>query len=293
MTGRIVILSDDIPAATAFESPLARAGLPVAIATRTTDALALARDGRADVVLIAQDGVADLVGICAELRAACSGTALLAASADDTPLARLRALEAGADEVIRIPVPTGELRLRVAQLAALRHARQGAAALSAIGAPPVEGRGAPRILVVEPDERARIRLQQILSAEADVVAAASAEEALAAMAEASFALAWVSLVPGGPGPLRLCAQFRRLDRTGQLALLALSPPEIEPAAVAAAGFEDLMRSPLDRCEALARTRVALERQTLARLLAHASARSLSGAGPEVPRFDIPVRRRAA
>lgn len=274
MSGRVVILAGAFRTATALEAMLVAGSCEVAIATRIDDALALCERNRGDVVLV-DGGMAGVPEACRRLRGALGRRPILAVTPKDAPLARLAALDAGADELLSWPAVPAELLARIACLGDLKTLRDAADARRALRGEtdsPIAAR--PRLLVLDPQERPRLRLAELLAGEGEVSASADPTEGLVGAAEGRFDIAWVSLAWAEWDGLRLARHLRLVDSTGGLRVLGLGPPEGASLRVLVeSGIDDVLGRPADRCEALARTRVAAARRELTLLSQQAEPRA--------------------
>jgi DNA-binding response OmpR family regulator len=264
MSVRVLILARRFRDARAVEAALVEAGFEAVIATDPEDAFALSTLGRCDVVAVDADP-SDRAGLdlCARLRARRDGPPVLALTDRHAPHQRLAALDAGADEILSRPGSGAELLLRLEALAALRalacRARDRAAPAAG---PPGEARR-PRILVLDPEESSRTRLAELLGGEGEVTALAAPAPGLVRVAENGVDLAWVSEAWPDGGGWHLCRQLRLVDPSDALRTLIIAAGELRPRAMQEAGIDDGLTRPVDRCEALARTRLALRRRALA------------------------------
>ncbi len=130
MSGRILIVAEGFARAKRFEEELVAASFEVAIATSAQDCIAACAQGAVDVVLL--DTVSPgsrAIELCRTLKgsAGAADLAILAVTADDAPLQRLKALDAGATECLRVPYDDGSLIARLRNLVRSRRlADQGA-----------------------------------------------------------------------------------------------------------------------------------------------------------------------
>jgi len=265
MTARVLILGRRFRDARAIETTLVEAGFDAIIATHPEDALALCALDRCDVVVVDADP-ADRTGLrlCARLRERRDGPPVLALTDRDAPQQRLLALDAGADEILSRPGSGAELILRLQALAASKALADRSRGCGApAGAGPLAGARRPRVLVLDPEESSRTRLAELLGGDAEVAALAAPAQGLVRVAENGVDLAWVSEAwPDGSG-WHLCRQLRLVDPSDALRILLVAGGELRPRAMLEAGIDDGLTRPIDRCEALARTRLALRRRALA------------------------------
>jgi DNA-binding response OmpR family regulator len=109
-------------------------------------------------------------------------------------------------------------------------------------------------------------------------------------AEGAFDLAWVSheWADGSDG-LKIARHLRLVDPTAALrVLLVAEAGECRARALEEAGADDLVLRPVDRCEALARSRVALEKSRLRSAFRETLPSAML---PLASRLSQPVRRR--
>lgn len=292
MTARVAIVSARFGAAQALEAALTPAGFEVALATRDDDALALARRDACDLVILHVDRTAlDLLDLCPRIKAVRPDLSVLAISPEADPSLRLRALDTGADEVAGFGVEAADLVLRASSVAALTAARAESRRMASLSSLPGEEptRSRARVLVIDPNERSRSRVAEILATEFSVTAHADPSRGLVGAAEGSFEAAWVAVDGPGCEGLRLAAQLRLVDPAGALRMLAIADVEtnLPHRILRESAVDDLVRRPVDRCEVLARTRVAVAR----RLLAQAERARVPAASIPIPsRFRQPSRR---
>jgi DNA-binding response OmpR family regulator len=294
MVARVLIVSEVFGRAKPMESLLVQASFEVAIATSLEDSLAVARMGQADVLLLdATVSGSKALAVCREFKAepAAAGVGVLVLTDEDEPAQRLAALDAGADECLCKPYTGHSLVMRVRSVAQLASLLAESRRMTALQRQPARTRselsGPARILIVDPDERSRERLRTLLGPEYEVRATPLVSQALVEVANGPPDLALVSLDwPEGEG-YRVSQQIRHADRDKAMRLLAISDhSDIQTAALVESGIDDALVRPIDRCEALARIRLALRKQDLGASVAEAGERI----GRPVSRLVLPEYR---
>jgi two-component system, cell cycle response regulator len=292
MSGRILIVAEGFARAKRFEDELVAASFEVAIATSAQDCIAACAQGAVDVVLL--DTVSPgsrAIELCRTLKgsAGAADLAILAVTADDAPLQRLKALDAGATECLRVPYDDGSLIVRLRNLVRSRRlADQGAGLRTGTSA----SRETPvRVLILDPDERSRLRLAAILAGEFQVASFSEPGPGIIQVAQGQHDLAVVSLEWETFDGFRLCRQIRLVDPTGLMpVILVTEGTDLESRQMEENGFDDWIVRPVDRSEVLARLRLAARVRALAAALKDCEDRSSPAwSPPRQPRRD----RRAA
>jgi len=263
MTVRILIVSTIFHRAKILERPLRQAGFQVAVATSGSDGLALCRRGAADLVILeAVQPDLDGFAFCRTLKA----TAFLRhlpvclATPEGEPGQRFRALEAGADECLSLPMEDALLVLRAESIAGLVRTVESVRRAAAVGGleSPAFDAGSVPVLVIDPDERSRQRLEEILSAEFHVESASRPDQAIARMAREAFGIVlwdFEGIDKSAPMSASLRQQLRLSALAGKMRLIAIGRPPEE-------GADDVVTRPVDRSEALLRVRIAARKHLL-------------------------------
>jgi two-component system cell cycle response regulator len=239
------------------------AGFKILVATSGKDGLSLCKQGRADIVLVEalQPGL-DGVDFCRALKGddALAHLPVGVITHEEDCRQRFRALAAGADECFSLPLVDASFIMRMRSLvglwdltASLRrmHAMSGDVTMEIDPAP---------VLVLDPDERSRRRLEDILSLEFPVVSAGDAENAVSAMASSAFGIVlcdFAGIAQQEPIGSLLIQQLRLVSLTGKLHLIGIGNEPGDVVQEAGTGeVDDVLLRPLDRSEALLRVRIA-------------------------------------
>jgi two-component system cell cycle response regulator len=270
MTARILVV-DDVPAnVRLLEARLLAEYFEVLAATNGEAALRMCQSGKCDLVLldVMMPGM-DGFEVARRLRRdpATTHLPIIMVTALDQPDDRVAGLEAGADDflskpvndlalvtrvksLLRVKMLTDELRMRAATSAGLG-ASAGDEAAATLAKKP---RG--RLLVIDDRASSYERIVKILSAEHSVMVVTNPQEALFKATESEFDAAIVSSDLQGYDYLRLCSQFRSLERTRALPIVVVVSSEQDPSLIRALdlGISDYVRRPIDKNEMLARLR---------------------------------------
>ncbi len=278
MTARVLVV-DDVPAnIKLLETRLNAEYFDVITATNGPEAIAICERGLCDIALldVMMPGM-DGFEVCARLKAdiRTAHIPVVMVTALDQPADRVRGLEAGADDFLTKPVNEVALIARVRSLSRLKvvldELRARAATSASLGLadplahvlnePKIKG----KILLVDDRDSSGQRIVQALSGEHGVERETSPQNALFRGAEGDFDMFVVSLGLKDYDGLRLCSQFRSLERTRQLPILMVA--EIEDDKKVLRGLElgvnDYITRPIDRNELVARVRTQLRRKRYA------------------------------
>jgi two-component system cell cycle response regulator len=188
----------------------------------------------------------------------------------DQPADRVAGLEAGADDFLTKPINDIALIARVKSLVRLKaitdelivRTKSTGIGFDAIpdlaGIDGIDG----RVLLVEDRAATVDRLRQGLGKAHRVEIEADPQEALFKAAENDYDLAIVSLTLAQFDGLRLCSQFRSLDRTRQMPILVIVDPDDNARLLRGLdlGVNDYLVRPVDRNEALARIKTQVRRK---------------------------------
>jgi len=270
MTARILVV-DDVPAnVRLLEARLLAEYFDVLTATNGEAALRLCQAGKCDLVLldVMMPGM-DGFEVSRRLRSdpETMHLPIIMVTALDQPDDRVAGLEAGADDflskpvndialvtrvksLLRVKILTDELRLRAVTNVGLGGASEQDAAATLARKP----RG--RLLVIDDRASSYERIVKILSAEHSVTVVTNPQEALFKATESEFDAAVISSDLQGYDYLRLCSQFRSLERTRMLPIVVVVSSEQDPSLIRALdlGVSDYIRRPIDKNEMLARLR---------------------------------------
>ncbi|HUL89100.1 MAG TPA: PleD family two-component system response regulator [Pseudolabrys sp.] len=275
MTARILVV-DDVPAnVKVLEARLSAEYFDVATAYNGADALMLCERSECDIVLL-DVMMPDMDGfeVCRKLKSnpLTHHIPVVMVTALDQPSDRVRGLEAGADDFLTKPVSDIALVSRVRSLARLKmmtdELRMRAVTSREIGIQSPEreaitetGRNG-RILIVDDRSSSYQRHVATLSAEHAVDVETKPGQALFRVAERDYDLVIVSLALRDFDGLRLCSQVRSLERTRNIAILAIT--EADNSARLARGLEigvnDYLLRPVDQNEMLARVRTQIKKR---------------------------------
>ena len=238
MTARVLVV-DDVPAnVKLLEARLSAEYFDVVTASGGEEALAICERAECDLVLL-DVMMPDMDGfeVCRRLK--CNPQThhipVVMVTALDQPSDRVRGLEAGADDFLTKPVSDVALIARVRSLARLKlmtdELRMRAVTSRDIGLENPErdavteaGRNGA-ILIVDDRPASAARLAEMLAGEHRVDIEADPNEALFHAAEGNYDLMIVSLSLANFDGLRLCSQIRSLERTRNVAILAVADAE--------------------------------------------------------------------
>ena len=275
MSARVLIVDDFAPNVKLLEARLTAEYMDVLTASNGPEALAICARGDCDIVLL-DVMMPDMDGleVCRRLKRdpQTHHLPVIMVTALDQPGDRLRGLEAGADDFLTKPIDEVALIARVRSLTRLKvvldELRTRAAASANLGIPdPVlaamrdEVQGSS-ILLIEDRAAAATTIKSALDAQHKVKIESDPQEALFKGVEGSYDLFIVSLGLQGHDGLRLCSQFRSLERTRQVPILIVAEPEdrIRILRGLDLGINDYLLRPIDRNELTARTRTQLRRK---------------------------------
>jgi DNA-binding response OmpR family regulator len=302
MPARVLISSSFFPRANAIGAVIREAGLETAVAMTTADSLETCRSGWPDIVLL--DGIGPLSEVrecCRALRGgveAADISVLILTDASD-PKQNLFALEAGADECLGYPCDPDILVARIRSLAQWTSlVEEWRSLVPAEDRPELRDRPArnPRGLILDPDDRSRERLTDILSHKAEIFATQDEGQALAQVASGTCEFLLLGLNWPEVRTSRLCQRIRLLDRGRQPRLLLVTHGDGWCARdLEEHGVDDVILRPVDRSEVLGRVRLALRKEALATAVRSWKAPGEGRCGTTVleRRFRAPPNRFAA
>jgi two-component system cell cycle response regulator len=278
MTARVLVVDDVLPNVKLLEARLSAEYFDVLTAMNGPEALAICAQGLCDIVLldVMMPGM-DGFEVCTRLKAdpATAHIPVVMVTALDQPAARVRGLEAGADDFLTKPVDEIALLARVRSLARLKvvldELRARADTASTLGVPNAllstmsdMGTGG-RVLVVDDRTGSSERIKGALSKDYQVEVEADPQEALFRAAEGAYDLFVISLGLKDYDGLRLCSQLRSLERTRNLPILMIADVEDRTRILRGLdmGVNDYLLRPVDRNELLARVRTQMRRKRYA------------------------------
>jgi two-component system, cell cycle response regulator len=295
MTARILVVDDLFVNAKWLCARLRAEHFDVISALSGAEAIAICRQGLCDIVLT--DGPMpgmDGFELCRALKAdqATAHIPVVLITAPEEPGDRVKGLDCGVDEFLLKPVDEVALIARVRALVRLKagadELRLRAATAQALGLSDPPGRRGTdsglggHILIIEDRASSSERLSAILKPAHDVVVQDDPQEALFAAAAGAFDVVIVSLDVTGYDGLRLCSQFRSLERTRQVGLLMLAESDDTLRVLRGLdiGVNDYLTRPIDRNELLARVQVQIKRKRQSDLLRHAAPHAAQSAATD-------------
>ncbi len=275
MTARILVV-DDIPAnVKLLEARLLAEYFDVLTAADGHEALAICDRNQVDLILldIMMPGI-DGFEVCERLKAnpKTNHIPVVMVTALDQPADRVRGLKAGADDFLTKPVNDLQLISRVKSLLRLKTLSDelrvraetahtmGMDELMRIGDGRTEEVG--QVLLVDGRANSQERIIKTLKPVADVVALSDPQAALFEAAENGFELVIVNANFDDYDPLRLCSQFRSLERTRFLPILIITEQGADDMVIRALdlGVNDYIVRPVDPNELVARSLTQLRRK---------------------------------
>ena len=277
MSARVLIVDDFAPNLKLLEARLTAEYFDVVSATNGPEALAICTQGDCDIVLldVMMPGM-DGFEVCRRLKRDPTTFHLpvVMVTALDQPADRVRGLEAGADDFLTKPIDEVALIARVRSLTRLKvvldELRTRAATSTTLGMPdPIlkamhEDIQGANILLIE-DRASAASIKAAFETTQTVDVEGDPQEALFKGVEGQYDLFIVSLGLKDYDGLRLCSQFRSIERTRRTPILILAEPEDRARVLRGLdlGINDYLTRPLDRHELLARTRTQLRRKRYA------------------------------
>ncbi len=278
MSARVLIVDDYAPNLKLLEAWLTAEYFDVLTASSGLEALAICAQGECDIVLldVMMPGL-DGFETCRRLKRdpRTHHLPVVLVTALDQPADRVRGLDAGADDFLIKPIDEIALTARVRSLTRLKvvldELRSRASASASLGMPdPVlaamqdDVRGA-NVLLIEDRASAAAHVKGALDALHVVEVETDPQEALFKGVEGRYDLFVVSLGLQAHDGLRLCSQFRSLERTRHVPILIIAEPEDRARVLRGLdlGINDYLLRPIDRNELLARARTQLRRKRYA------------------------------
>ncbi len=275
MTARILVV-DDIPAnVKLLEARLLAEYFDVLTAADGHEALAICDRNQVDLILldIMMPGI-DGFEVCERLKAnpKTAHIPVVMVTALDQPADRVRGLKAGADDFLTKPVNDLQLISRVKSLLRLKtlsdELRMRAETAHTMGMDELmrtgDGRAdeAGQVLLVDSRANSQERIIKTLKPVADVTAISDPQAALFEAAENAFELVIVNANFDEYDPLRLCSQFRSLERTRFLPILIVTEQGADDMVIRALdlGVNDYIVRPVDPNELVARSLTQIRRK---------------------------------
>jgi two-component system cell cycle response regulator len=275
MTARILVV-DDIPAnVKLLEARLLAEYFDVLTAADGHEALAICDRNQVDLILldIMMPGI-DGFEVCERLKAnpKTAHIPVVMVTALDQPADRVRGLKVGADDFLTKPVNDLQLISRVKSLLRLKtlsdELRMRAETAHTMGLDELMRAGdgrydeAGQILLVDSRANSQERIIRALKPVADVVAISDPQAALFEAAESAFELVIVNANFDDYDPLRLCSQFRSLERTRFLPILIITEQGSDEMVIRALdlGVNDYIVRPVDPNELVARSLTQIRRK---------------------------------
>jgi len=275
MTARVLVV-DDVPAnVKLLEARLSAEYFDVVTAMSGSDALTICERAECDVVLL-DVMMPDMDGfeVCRRLKSnpATHHIPVIMVTALDQPSDRVRGLEAGADDFLTKPVSDVALIARTRSLARLKmmtdELRMRAVTSRDIGIESPEREAVAdtglqgKILIIDDRAASAERIHGMLAANHTVDIETDPNDALFHAAEGNYDLMIISLGLEHFDGLRLCSQVRSLERTRNVAILAIADAESNTRLVRGLeiGVNDYLTRPIDKNELMARVRTQIRKK---------------------------------
>jgi two-component system, cell cycle response regulator len=275
MSARVLVV-DDVPAnVKLLEARLSAEYFDVVTAASGADALKICERAECDVVLL-DVMMPDMDGfeVCQRLKSnpATHHIPVVMVTALDQPSDRVKGLQSGADDFLTKPVSDVALIARVRSLARLKmmtdELRMRAVTSRDIGIESPEREAVAetglqgKILIVDDRPASAERVHGMLQEAHTVDIETDPNEALFHAAEGNYDLVIVSLALENFDGLRLCSQVRSLERTRNVAILAIAEAESNTRLVRGLeiGVNDYLARPIDKNELMARVRTQIRKK---------------------------------
>jgi two-component system, cell cycle response regulator len=275
MSARVLVV-DDVPAnVKLLEARLSAEYFDVVTAVSGADALTICERAECDVVLL-DVMMPDMDGfeVWQRLKSnpATHHIPVVMVTALDQPSDRVKGLQSGADDFLTKPVSDVALIARVRSLARLKmmtdELRMRAATSRDIGIESPEREAVAdtglqgKMLIVDDRPASAERVHGMLQEAHTVDIETDPNEALFHAAEGNYDLVIVSLALENFDGLRLCSQVRSLERTRNVAILAIAEAESNTRLVRGLeiGVNDYLARPIDRNELMARVRTQIRKK---------------------------------
>lgn len=278
MSARVLIVDDFAPNLKLLEARLSAEYFDVHAVSSGPEALAVCAAGDCDIVLldVMMPGM-DGFEVCRRLKRdpQTHHIPVVMVTALDQPADRVRGLEAGADDFLTKPLDEIALIARVRSLTRLKvvldELRLRATTSASFGIPnPVltamrEDVRDAAILLIEDRASAIGHIRTAFDKLHKIDVESDPQEALFKGVEGDYDLFIISINLQSHDGLRLCSQFRTIERTRHVPILILSESEDKPRVLRALdlGVNDYLLRPLDRNELTARARTQLRRKRYA------------------------------
>jgi two-component system cell cycle response regulator len=281
MPARVLVVDDIAANVKLLETKLSAEYFDVLTAANGPDALAICEQGLCDIVLLdVMMPHMDGFEVCRRLKNSPTTVHLpvIMVTALDQPSDRLKGLDAGADDFLTKPVDDMALFARVRSLVRLKAVTDELRA-RIIGSKGI-GLGDPlvaaitetgqngRILLVDDRPDSHERLAAALGQYHMVEIETDPHHAQIRAVEGNFDVILISLGLQGFDGLRLCSQYRSLERTRNTAVILVGQPEDRARLLRGLdiGAHDFLMRPVDRNELVARTRTQVRRKRYAERL---------------------------
>jgi two-component system cell cycle response regulator len=275
MSARVLVV-DDIPAnVKLLEARLSAEYFDVVTAVSGADALTICERAECDVVLL-DVMMPDMDGfeVCRRLKSnpVTHHIPVVMVTALDQPSDRVKGLQSGADDFLTKPVSDVALIARVRSLARLKmmtdELRMRAVTSRDIGIESPERDAVAdtglqgKILIVDDRPASAERIHGMLQGAHTVDIETDPNEALFHAAEGNYDLVIVSLALENFDGLRLCSQVRSLERTRNVAILAIADADNNTRLVRGLeiGVNDYLTRPIDKNELMARVRTQIRKK---------------------------------
>jgi two-component system, cell cycle response regulator len=275
MSARVLVV-DDVPAnVKLLEARLSAEYFDVVTAASGADALKICERAECDVVLL-DVMMPDMDGfeVCQRLKSnpATHHIPVVMVTTLDQPSDRVKGLQSGADDFLTKPVSDVALIARVRSLARLKmmtdELRMRAVTSRDIGIESPEREAVAetglqgKILIVDDRPASAERVHGMLQEAHTVDIETDPNEALFHAAEGNYDLVIVSLALENFDGLRLCSQVRSLERTRNVAILAIAEAESNTRLVRGLeiGVNDYLARPIDKNELMARVRTQIRKK---------------------------------
>ncbi|MBL8907641.1 MAG: PleD family two-component system response regulator, partial [Rhizobiales bacterium] len=272
MTARVLVVDDILANVRLLEAKLAAEYFEVVTAMNGVDALESVQRTKPDIVLldVMMPGI-DGIEVCKRIKAdsLTQHIPVIMVTALDQPEDRVRGLEAGADDFLTKPVNDLSLFCRLKSLVRLKMLTDELRARSISGDTLGllgEGRGdnemrQGRILVVDNRSAGAERIKSALEGRHEVTVIDDPQAAVINAGENVYELIIVNLDMENVDGLRVCSQFKSLERTRQTPILIVVDPDDHQRLMRGLdmGVNDYLIRPVDRQELLARVNTQVRR----------------------------------